>query len=327
MKRAFSFVLSVVISIASFAQTTPLMVQLDNSNNPYLNHSIGAKENFYSIGRIYNISPRIFAPYNGLELSSPLSIGQQIKIPLNEVNFWQTGTRKENETVVPVYHVVKQGESLAKISQLFKTDNASVKSWNNLNSDAVSVGSKLIIGFLKVDKTLSPLAAQGMNVRSEPNIVKQSPKVEMKKEEPVIVKKEDPLPVPVKQQPVEIKKEEPKTEAAPVSYSGNGFFKDEFNKQTNNGKHVSSNSGAGSVFKSTSGWSDGKYYVLMDNMEKGTIVLIKNPSNGKAVYAKVLGGVEETSPGSGLLFRLSNAAASQLGISAEKFSAELVWGK
>lgn len=330
MKRASLFVIVLLCCSSAFTQTTPLLVQLDNNSNPYLSHNIGPKENFYSIGRIYNTSPRVFAPYNGLELTSPLSIGQQLKIPLNEVNFWQTGTRKENETVVPVYHVVKQGESLTKISQLFKTDNASVKSWNNLNSDAVSVGSKVIIGFLKVDKTLSPLAAQGMNVRSEPTLVKQEPKVEVKKEEPkkqepVVVKKEEP----VKQDPPkqEVKKEEPKMEVSTVSYSGNGFFRDEFNRQTNNGKRVNGNSGAGSVFKSTSGWSDGKYYVLMDQVEKGTIVMIKNPSNGKAVFAKVLGGVEETSPGSGLMFRLSNAAASQLGISAEKFNAEIVWGK
>ncbi|MEQ1798003.1 MAG: LysM peptidoglycan-binding domain-containing protein [Lacibacter sp.] len=334
MKRAFYLVFALFTCFSAFAQTTPLLVQLDN-NTAYLTHTVGAKENYYSIGRIYNISPRVFAPYNGLELTVPMSIGQRIKIPLNEVNFWQNGTRKENETVVPVYHVVKQGESLAKISQLFKTDNASVKSWNNLNSDAVSVGSKVIIGFLKVDKTLSPLAAQGMNVRSEPNIVKQEPKKQepvVKKEEvktePVIKKEEPKVEPPVVQKPVvEVKREEPRMEVTTVNYSGNGFFRDEFNRQSNNGKRVSANSGAGSVFKSTSGWSDGKYYILMDNVEKGTIVLIKNPSNGKAIYAKVLGGVEETSPGSGLMFRISNAAASQLGISAEKFNAELAWGK
>ncbi|MBK8088949.1 MAG: LysM peptidoglycan-binding domain-containing protein [Chitinophagaceae bacterium] len=334
MKRAFYLFFALFTCFSAFAQTTPLLVQLDN-NTPYLTHTVGAKENYYSIGRIYNISPRVYAPYNGLELTVPMSIGQRIKIPLNEINFWQNGTRKENETVVPVYHVVKQGESLTKISQLFKTDNASVKSWNNLGSDAVSVGSKVIIGFLKVDKTLSPLAAQGMNVRSEPNIVKQEPKKQepvVKKEEvkpePVIKKEGSKVEPPVVQKPVvEVKREEPKMEVSTVNYSGNGFFRDEFNKQTNNGKRVSANSGAGSVFKSTSGWSDGKYYILMDNVEKGTIVLIKNPSNGKAIYAKVLGGVEETSPGSGLLFRISNAAASQLGISAEKFNAELAWGK
>lgn len=299
------------------AQTTPLQVQLDNQGKPYLVHNIGPKENFYSIGRIYNISPRVFAPYNGLELTSPLSIGQQIRIPLNEVNFWQTGTRKENETVVPVYHTVKGGENLTKLGQLYGTDNASIKSWNNI--EAVSAGNKVIIGFLKVDKTLSSLAAKGMNVRSEPNVVKQQPKVEEPKKQDVVVKKEEPKPEP--------KKEEPKVEVSAASYGGNGFFKDEFNRQSNNGKRTDRNNGPGSVFKSTSGWSDGKYYVLMDNIEKGTIIMVRNPANGKAVYAKVLGSVEETSPGSGLLFRLSNSAAAQLGISAEKFNAELVWGK
>ena len=323
MKRAFLFLSICLIAVSAVAQNTPLMVQLDNQNNPYLTHSIGPKENFYSIGRIYNISPRVFAPYNGLELTSTLAIGQQIRIPLNEVNFWQTGTRTENETVVPLYHTVKQGETMSRLSQLYGTDNASIKSWNNLG-DAVSVGSKVIIGFLKVDKTLSPLAAKGMNVRSEPTVVQQQPKPvqkteEPKKEQPVVVKKEEP-----KQ---EVKKEESKPEVLAVSYAGNGFFKDEFNKQTNNGRRVEGNNGAGSIFKSTSGWSDGKYYVLMDQVEKGAIVMIRNPANGKAVYAKVLGGVEETSPGSGLVFRLSNSAAAQLGISAEKFNAELVWGK
>jgi LysM repeat protein len=361
MKKVFVLFALLLTAAVSFAQTAPLLVQLDGTGSPYLNHSIGPKENFYSIGRIYNISPKVYAPYNKIELASALSIGQVLRIPLNEVNFWQSGVRKENEVVVPVYYEIKGKGRLMEIGKMFNTDEASLKSWNNLSSDAVAAGKKIIIGFLKVDKTLSPLAAQGMNVRSEPNIVKQEPKPEAKKEPevvkkeepkvtppvvkkeepkitppvvkkeepkivtPPVVKKEEPKPEPVKQEPVVVKKEEVKYE--PASYSGNGFFKDEFNRQSNNGKQIASNAGSGSIFKSTSGWSDGKYYVLLDKVEKGTIVMIKNPSNGKAIYAKVLGGVEETSPGSGYLFRVSNAAAAQLGISTENFSAELIWGK
>lgn len=328
MKRAFLFFSLFVSVLFAAAQTTPLVVQLDGQGKPFLLHSIGPKENFYSIGRIYNISPRVFAPYNGLELNSPLSIGQQIKIPLNEVNFWQTGTRKENESVIPVYHTVKGGETVTKLGQLFGTDNASIQSWNNVSGNAVSAGSKVIVGFLKVDKTLSPLAAKGMNVRSEPNVVKQQPKPEEPKKQDVVVKKEEPKQEPKVETPKpEPKKEEPKMEVTTASYAGNGFFKEEFNRQTNNGRRTDRNNGPGSIFKSTSGWSDGKYYVLMDNIEKGSIIMVRNPANGKAVYAKVLGSVEETSPGSGLLFRLSNSAAAQLGISAEKFNAELIWGK
>lgn len=325
MKRTFlSFVLAVLVSTV-FAQSLPLTVQLDGKNQPYLNHAIGVKENFYSIGRIYNLSPKVFAPYNGLELTSALSIGQTLRIPLNETNFWQTGTRKENETVIPVYHTVPASANLISISKLFGTDNASLRSWNNLSGDAVSVGKKIIIGFLKVDKTLSPLAAQGMNVRSEPVLVK---KEEIKKQEPVAIKQEVKIETPKVEPPKpEVKKEQPKTEPIVISYDGNGYFKEEYNRQSNNGKNTAGSNGNGSTFKSTSGWSDGKYYVLIDNIEKGTIVMIKNPANGKAVFAKVLAGVKETTPGSMAMFLISNAAASQLGISAEKFTAELVWGK
>lgn len=333
MKRTFLLLSFILLMAASFAQTTPLLVQLDSKNQPYLNHSVGPKENFYSIGRIYNISPRVYVPYNGMELTSGLSIGQTLRIPLTETNFWQAGTRKENEVVVPVYHMVADKETLTSISKLFGTDNASLRSWNNLQSDAVAPGKKLVIGYLKIDKTLSPLASQGMS-RTEPVVVKQEPvkKEEPKKETPVVKeepKKEQPKQEPVKQDPpkVEVKKEEPKTEPAPVSYAGSGYFKDEFNRQTNNGKNTAGSNGGGAIFKSTSGWSDGKYYILMDNIEKGTIVMIKNPSNGKAVYAKVLAGIQETKPGSGYLFLISSAAAAQLGISAEKFNAELIWGK
>lgn len=329
MIRTFFIFVSFLFTGFSIAQTTPLNVQLDSKNQPYLIHQLAAKENYYSVGRIYNISPRVFAPYNGLELTSPLSIGQALKIPLTEQNFWQSGSRKENEVVLPLYYTTGAGENLSTISKIFKTDNATLRSWNNMSSDAVSAGKKIIIGFLKVDKTLSPLAAQGMS-RQEPPLVKQEPKKEEVKQQPVVKeepKKQEPK-VEIKVEPkTEPKKEEPKTQPAPASYEGNGFFKDEYNKQTNNGRSTSNTSGNGSTFKSTSGWSDGKYYVLMDNLEKGTIVMLRNPANGKAVYAKVLAGVKETTPGSSALFLLSNAAATQLGISAEKFNVELVWGK
>ena len=331
MKRTFVAIFLMLMCSVVAAQTTPLTVQLDSKNQPYLLHTLAPKENFYSVGRIYNISPRVFAPYNGLELNSPLSIGQALKIPLNEQNYWQSGSRKENEVVVPLYYTVGAGENLAAISKTFKTDNATLRSWNNLSTDAVNAGKKIIIGFLKVDKTLSPLAAQGMS-RQEPPMVRQEPKKEEPKPQPV-VKKEEPKAEPKKEEPKKeepkpvVVKEQPKPQTTAPSYEGNGFFKEEYNKQTNNGKYTANTNGNGTTFKSTSGWSDGKYYVLVDNLEKGTIVMVRNPSNGKAIYAKVLAGVKETTPNSSALFLLSNAAASQLGISADKFNAELVWGK
>ena len=70
MKRTFfSFIFLALVS-AAVAQSLPLTVQLDSKNQPYLNHAIGAKENFYSIGRMYNISPKEIAPFNNLQLEN-----------------------------------------------------------------------------------------------------------------------------------------------------------------------------------------------------------------------------------------------------------------
>ncbi|MFN9710742.1 MAG: LysM peptidoglycan-binding domain-containing protein [Bacteroidota bacterium] len=327
------------------AQNTPLMVLLDNEQKPYLNHTIGVKENFYSIGRAYNISPRIFAPYNGMELTSGLSVGQTIRIPLNEANFWQTGSRKSNETVVAVYHQVQTKETLTSISKLYKVDKASLISWNNLIGEKINTGDKIIIGFLKVDKNLSPLAAQGVGPRSEPTYPKidtswkkqkQAAPVEIKKEEkninkPATEKSNQDTPPLKEQSKTEVKQPVPLSprpaDDTVTEYKGSGYFMDEFNNQTNNGKRIQSSKLNGGFFKSTSGWSDGKYYILIDNIEKGTIVQLINPANNKKVFAKVLASIAETKPGATESFLVSNATATQLGVKGNNFELEISWEK
>jgi hypothetical protein len=86
-----------------------------------------------------------------------------------------------------------------------------------------------------------------------------------------------------------------------------GVFKSEF---SDGGKSATGQAG---IFKSSSGWQDGKYYALMNNVAVGTIVRISDPSTGKSVYAKVLGQLPDMKESAGLTVRLSNAAAAELG--------------
>lgn len=304
------------------AQQSSLLVKLDKAGAPYLDHTIGAKENFYSIGRIYNISPRVYAPYNNIDLNAPLSIGQVIRIPLNEVNFYQGGSSNENEVFVPLYHVVKAGENLPRIADAYRADKDRLTTWNNLTSQSVKAGQRLIIGYLKVDKNLSSLASMAQSVKSAAPIKTETLPVAVvaeKKAEPV-VEKQTELPKTI------AAVEAATQETSVTMYGGSGFFMEEYNRQTNNGKLAGEQQrfNAG-VFKSNSGWSDGKYYVLLEGVEKGTIVQIINLANGKSVYAKVIAGVQETSGESDLQLRISNAAASQLGISASNFEVALRW--
>ena len=73
-------------AVVAKAQTGDLIVQRDAAGL-YLEHQVAPKENFYSIGRLFNISPKVIAPFNGLALNGGLSIGQVIKIPLKDQNY------------------------------------------------------------------------------------------------------------------------------------------------------------------------------------------------------------------------------------------------
>ena len=333
--------------LMSLGEEKKIMVE-GNSSNLYITHTTAPKENFYSIGRLYNISPRVYAPYNGLSVDAPggLAIGQPVKIPLNELNFSQDGKAEPGEVFVPLYYRTGAKSSLASISSLFRNVPVeNLQAWNRLSGDNVFAGSTIIVGYLKVKSDLSPLAKSAVavpksDVASLPKSEKISEQAKTVKEEPkkeVTVKpepkKEEPKTEIVKKaEPVEPKKEEPKTDVVKkpeptVTYTrpaGGGKFKDVFSNQSN-GKKVKEVPVSAATFKSTSGWSDGKYYCFHNTALAGSIVKITNPASNKTVYAKVLDVIPDISQNDGIDLRLSNAAAEELGVTGEKFECVLAY--
>lgn len=309
-------------ALASKAQDKPLMAQ-GVSPNLYLNHTVAPKENYYSIGRLYNASPKDqIAPFNSLQMDKGLSPGQVIKIPLAANNFLQDGVVAADEALIPVYHIVQEKEGLYRISVTYnKVPIPTLKAWNKISGDAVSNGTRLIIGYLKVKKALSPLAGAAATPPvvtppvSQPEPVKPTP-VEPKPEpvKPIVtppVKNDPPKPVVVTT-----------PNENPVNFNG-GQFKGLFN---NNGD-MATETGAGNVFKSNSGWSDGKYYCLHNSAQPGTIIKITSTATGKTIYAKVLDAIPDIKQNAGLLVRLSNAAAEELGVGENKFDCTLTYSK
>ncbi len=322
MRNIIAFIL-LLCSVTVAAQHS-LQLQTDNGKL-FLTHTVQAKENWYSIGRIYNISPRDIAPFNNLNLQTALSIGQTLRIPMMEVNFAQDNKKAADEVFIPLYHTVTEKEGLFRISQSYnKVPVENLKSWNKLGSESVSVGSNVIVGYLKVKKELSPLAGANYSVPpvTTPVVKAEVPKEEPKKVVTETVKKEEPKKTEVvKQDPPPVP--QPKVEVT-VKPGEGGFFSTEFSEQTNNGKKVQASTGTAAVFKSTSGWTDSKYYALMNNITPGTILRIS--SQGKTVYAKVLGAMPDIKQNEGLMLRISNAAARALN-AGDKFTADIAWEK
>ena len=291
----------------------------------YINHTVSAKETWFSIGRLYNISPNELAPFNQVELEKPLSIGQQVKIPLKEINFSQDGRKASDEVFVPVYHIIQEKEWLYRISVNHnKVPVETLEKWNNITKDDAKAGTALIVGFLKVKPTSAlaqTTAVKTPPVVSTPVNTQPEKKLEANKIPPTTAKTDE-----VKQPPaVQTKKAEtpPANEVKTVAdtksangFSG-GYFKSQFEQS---GKESYGISG---VFKSTSGWNDGKYYALMNGVPVGTIIKVNFPSTNKAIYAKVLGQLPDMRESSGLTIRISDAAAAELGAGNNKFTVDV----
>jgi LysM repeat protein len=304
------------------AQTGELVIRKGNKGF-YLEHKITAKENFYSIGRLYNVHPRHIASFNSLDMSKGLSLGQIIHIPLSDTNFSQ----KKNSKGIPVYYVVGEKEGLFRVSN--NNNNVlmeNLRQWNHLENDNVSKGQQLIIGFFMSADIKNAIVNVPQKEKTENNSneekkssVIEKPKEEyVKKEEP---KKEEFKPLkeePAKTEPIQVKEE---------TYSSNseqGYFKSVFDEQEKQQPANKDQTVTAGIFKTTSGWNDQKYYLLMDGVEPGTVVKIINPSNNKIVYAKVLGEMSGIKQNEGLNIRICNAAATVLQITeTDKFIVKL----
>ncbi len=305
MKKTLLLLALWLLSYAGFAQTEVLVQS--NEKGLFVSHTVSPKENFYSIGRMYAIPPKDIAAFNGIDMSLGLSVGQTINVPLTAANFSQ-----EVDNGTPVYYVVGEKEGLYRVSvKNNKVQMASLRKWNKLSSDAISSGQKLIVGFIP-SGSVPP--AQNNTAAATPAPPRQAPVTTEtpKKEEAKQTQVNETAPAtqtPVAAAP---RAQEAAQPARQLTASGSGYFKNGFEAQSrtqNMGKDLTLSAG---VFKTSSGWQDGKFYALMDGVEPGTIVRVVNPANSKVIFAKVLGEMSGIRQNTGLDVRISNAAAAAL---------------
>lgn len=103
------------------------------SENNYIEYTVKKGDNLYSIARNYGLTQSELMDYNNLT-SNLLSIGQILKIPVSKDSTSQQTT-----------YTVQKGDSLYSIAQKYNTTVDSIKRKNNLTSNLLSIGQKLII--------------------------------------------------------------------------------------------------------------------------------------------------------------------------------------
>lgn len=334
MPKRFMF-LCVMLFLPALLFSQPGRLNIEKSGEQlFLKHTVTSGENFYSVGRLYNVSPRDLAAFNRLSLDKGLTVGQALKIPLSNENFGQSTVRDAAEALVPVYHRVAGGETLFRIGLNYNNVPLDLlKKWNNLSTDNVNKGADMIVGFLRVNRSESALARQEYKATDNVNSsvtgssgMPRQAKPEVRQVEtagsvaPVVSEQPNsatpattPAPTPVVRT---------SGSAAGQSHSGSGFFKAEYDQSTGNLRQGQV-SGSAAVFKSTSGWQDGKYYCFNNDAQPGSIVQIEVPGTQKVIYAKVLDAIPDIRQNEGLTVVLSNAAANALGMTDEKFDVQI----
>lgn len=337
-----SFIL--LISSSLMGQQQKLIVR-NSGSQLYLEHKVAAKENWYSVARVYFISPKEIAAFNQLSMEKGLSIGQLLKIPLKNENFSQS-TPIDNAGG-KVVHIVQPKEGLYKLANLYNVDRELLKKMNGLSSDQINAGTNLVIGYLIPSGELVVSVAPTSPAKTIPEIPKT---VKAAEKEAVVEEKAKktanpseaaaPAPQPLVKSiqtatPVKVAEEEVET-SKPVAVSSKSsnsqsskpeksYFSSLYEQQSKEGKQQKLENSVYGVFKSTSGWQDGKYYVLMNNVVPGTVVKVVRKSTDKAVFAKVLGSVPPGKESEGLGLRMSNAAIAALGIGDTGNDVDLVW--
>ncbi|MBL0335154.1 MAG: LysM peptidoglycan-binding domain-containing protein [Chitinophagaceae bacterium] len=318
-KLFFSLLFFAGSFLAVKAQKAPVLIIKNNEKGFYLDHKVVPKESFYSVGRLYNVSPKYLAAFNKLDLNKGLQIDQKLKIPLTDTNF-----SREGNSGTPVYYKTGDKEGLMKVSgNNGNLSLAKIRGWNNLTSDVVEKDTRLIVGFLHSKEMPS--------VTIKPKAVTEEPVVEVKPVTTDPVKTTDPVqptqpktdPVvdtkpiePVVVTPVKVV---PANEVNEVKNNATelGYFKSSFDKQVLQTPVTKNETITSGIFKTLSGWQDGKYYLLIDGVPPGNIVKLTNPATNRVVYAKVLGEMMGIRQNEGLNIRISNAAAAALQVTEQ----------
>ena len=109
------------------------ILKLPVTNENYLNYSVIKGDSLYSIAKKYNTSVDEIKRINNLS-SNSLSIGQNLKIPINESN---------NEESKETIYLVKKGDSLYSIARSYNITVDELKRINNLTSNNLSIGQML----------------------------------------------------------------------------------------------------------------------------------------------------------------------------------------
>ena len=166
-----------LFSISTFAFSFQDSIGVETlSGKKVILYKIEPKDNYYSLGRKYGISPKIIMEFND---NAPLNIGTIIRIPtdISSAKTIYGKTESPDNATTETLHTVTKKETLYSISAIYGMRMEELKKLNNLKSNALSIGKVLKVIDNKSQDSKPPVKEE---------VIKEAPKPQ-----PVVEDKQD----------------------------------------------------------------------------------------------------------------------------------------
>ncbi|MHA8063362.1 septal ring lytic transglycosylase RlpA family protein [Aquirufa aurantiipilula] len=293
-----------VISTQIKAITVDSLGLKKENNKTYIVFKVGPKQSLFSILRRYNLSLTEFKQVNP-EISIPVKTGELVFLPLHYLeespSILKTIDKPNETSVAPVanektvvedgnksdkgIHIVARRQGLLTIANMHQVTMAQIRKWNNLTSDRLQEGQRLIIA--------EPSAATSIDKSSLlPNKTEKIPATEAKIDMTLPAAKENP--------------------ATAASANPEGAT-------TQEGIRKTIETGIAELIDVPD--NSGKYLALHKSAPIGTLVLVKNLANNQSIWVKVIGRLPNTD--NKVIIKLSPKAFERLNAVDKRIRAEI----
>jgi LysM domain len=137
------------LNLAAKATTLDSLGLKKENNKTFLLFKVGPKQSLFSILKRYNLSLTEFKSANA-DIEIPVKTGEILYIPLHYLEESNPAPKVVEEKVAEVpkeaeIHIVAPKQGLLSVANMHKVTMAELRKWNNLTSDRLQEGQRLIV--------------------------------------------------------------------------------------------------------------------------------------------------------------------------------------
>ena len=154
-----TLILAFILGLSTSLQAITLdSLGLKKENNKtFLLFKVGPKQSLFSILKRYNLSLTEFKAANS-EVEIPVKTGEIVYIPLHYLEESNPAPKMAEEKVTDApkdaeIHIVASKQGLLSVANMHKVTMAELRKWNNLTSDRLQEGQRLIVSDPSVSKS------------------------------------------------------------------------------------------------------------------------------------------------------------------------------